>query len=195
MKIILASKSPRRKDILRELGISFEIHTADTDETCCETCPQRLVQILAERKGEEVYKNIKNDDALIISADTVVSCGGKILGKPKSADDAKAMLRLLSGKKHTVTSGLSLKYNGKTVTGCDNTDVYFAELSAEFIEKYVASGVPMDKAGAYAVQGIASMWIEKLDGCYFNVVGLPVRLLCKLLLQLGIDPCEISSNL
>lgn len=101
----------------------------------------------------------------------------------------------MSGKKHTVTSGLSLKYNGKTVTGCDNTDVYFAELSDEFIEKYVASGVPMDKAGAYAVQGIASMWIEKLDGCYFNVVGLPVRLLCKLLLQLGIDPCEISSNL
>lgn len=195
MKIILASKSPRRKEILTDLGIQFEIHTADTDETCSDTCPQRLVQILAERKGEEIYKQLKISDALIISADTVVSCNGKILGKPKSADDAKAMLRLLSGKKHTVTSGLSLKYNGKTVTGCDNTDVYFAELSDEFIEKYVASGVPMDKAGAYAVQGIASMWIERLDGCYFNVVGLPVRLLCRLLLQLGIDPCEISSNL
>lgn len=195
MKIILASKSPRRKEILESLGMSFEIHTADTDESCDETCPQKLVQILAERKGEEVYKQFEIKDALIISADTVVSCDGKILGKPKSIDDAKNMLRLLSGKKHTVTSGLSLKYNGKTVTGVDNTDVYFSELSDNFIEKYVTSGVPMDKAGAYAVQGIASMWIDKLDGCYFNVVGLPVRLLCKQLLQLGIDPCEISSEL
>ena len=129
---------------------------------------------------------------MVISSDTVVWCDGKILGKQKSKEDAKEMLRLLSGRKHTVTSGLSLSLNGKTVTDSEDTDVYFAKLTESFIEKYVESGEPMDKAGSYAVQGMASMWIEKIDGCYFNVVGLPVRLLCKLLQKLGLDPGTLT---
>ncbi len=187
MNIILASKSPRRKEILENLGLKFSILTAETDESSDETDPATLTQILSMRKGKDVEKICCKKDTLIISCDTVVACEGRILGKPTSKSDAKQMLSLLSGKKHTVTSGLSLIYNGKTVSGYDDTDVYFSKLSDSFIEKYVSSGEPMDKAGAYAIQGVASMWIDKIDGCYFNVVGLPIRLLCKLLGQLGID--------
>ena len=118
----------------------------------------------------------------------MVSLDGKILGKPEDPENAVEMLRSLSGKKHTVISGLALFLNGKTISATDSTDVYFAEMSDEFIKSYVASGDPMDKAGAYAVQGKTSLYIDKLDGCYFNVVGLPVRLLSKLLSQLGLEP-------
>ena len=194
MKIILASKSPRRKEILQTLGFEFEVVTADTDESSTETDPRALTRDLAERKGREVAKAITQKDVLVISCDTVVWCDGKILGKPKDEADATAMLKLLSGRKHTVTSGLSLSFNGKTVTDSEDTDVYFAELSNDFIDKYVASGDPMDKAGGYAVQGVASMWIDKLDGCYFNVVGLPVSLLCRLLEQSGLDAQSLVMN-
>lgn len=194
MKIILASKSPRRKEILQTLGFEFEVVTADTDESSTETDPRALTRDLAERKGREVAKAITQKDVLVISCDTVVWCDGRILGKPKDEADATAMLKLLSGRKHTVTSGLSLSFNGKTVTDSEDTDVYFAELSNDFIDKYVASGDPMDKAGGYAVQGVASMWIDKLDGCYFNVVGLPVRLLCRLLEQSGLDAQSLVMN-
>lgn len=194
MKIILASKSPRRKEILQNLGFNFSIVTADTDESSNETDPRALTRDLACRKGKDVVASLNDSDVLVISCDTVVWCDGKILGKPKSKEDAKEMLRLLSGRKHTVTSGLSLSLNGKTVTDSEDTDVYFAKLSESFIEKYVESGEPMDKAGSYAVQGVASMWIEKIDGCYFNVVGLPVRLLFKLLQKLGLDPETLTMN-
>ena len=194
MKIILASKSPRRKEILQTLGFEFEVVTADTDESSTETDPRALTRDLAERKGREVAKAITQKDVLVISCDTVVWCDGKILGKPKDEADATAMLKLLSGRKHTVTSGLSLSFNGETVTDSEDTDVYFAELSNDFIDKYVASGDPMDKAGGYAVQGVASMWIDKLDGCYFNVVGLPVRLLCRLLELSGLDAQSLVMN-
>ena len=187
MKIILASKSPRRKEILENLGFKFDIITADTDESSDVTDPESLVQILAVRKGKAVADNHSENDTLIISCDTVVCCDGKILGKPRNEDDAKQMLRSLSGRSHTVLSGLALFYNGKTISGVDKTEVYFATMPESFIDSYVASGDPMDKAGSYAVQGKTSLYIDKIDGCYFNVVGLPVRLLAKLLNNLGID--------
>ena len=177
MKIILASKSPRRKEILQTLGFEFEVVTADTDESSTETDPRALTRDLAERKGREVAKAITQKDVLVISCDTVVWCDGKILGKPKDEADATAMLKLLSGRKHTVTSGLSLSFNGKTVTDSEDTDVYFAELSDEFIKKYVASGVTMDKAGSYGIQGGAALFCERMSGDYYNVMGLPV---CRL---------------
>lgn len=191
MRVILASKSPRRKEILEALGFSFEIITTGTDESCDEKNPERLVEILSERKGQEVYKMLKNDDVLVISSDTVVTIDGKILGKPKSKQDAFNMLKMLSGKKHTVTSGLSINYNGRVLTGHANTNVYFASLSDEVINSYIETNDIMDKAGAYAVQGMASMWIDKIDGCYFNVVGLPVRLLNKLINELGLNVYDI----
>ena len=187
MKIILASKSPRRKEILENLGFKFDIVTADTDESSDVTDPESLVQILAVRKGKAVADNHSENDTLIISCDTVVCCDGKILGKPRNEDDAKQMLRSLSCRSHTVLSGLVLFYNGKTISGVDKTEVYFATMPESFIDSYVASGDPMDKAGSYAVQGKTSLYIDKIDGCYFNVVGLPVRLLAKLLNNLGID--------
>ncbi len=187
MKIILASKSPRRKEILENLGFQFEIITADTDESSDVTDPESLVQILAVRKGKAVQESHNEKDTLIISCDTVVACDGKILGKPHSPEEAKAMLRSLSGRGHTVLSGLALFYNGKTISGVDKTEVYFAEMPESFIESYVASGDPMDKAGSYAIQGKTSLYIDKIDGCYFNVVGLPVRLLVKLIDRLGLD--------
>ena len=187
MKIILASKSPRRKEILENLGIEFEIVTADTDESSDVTDPESLVQILAIRKGKAVKDLCGDDDTLIISCDTVVCLEGNILGKPHSETEAKLMLQCLSGRSHTVLSGLSLFYNGKTISGVDKTEVYFANMPESFIDSYVASGDPMDKAGAYAVQGKTALYIDKIDGCYFNVVGLPVRLLAKLLHQLGLD--------
>ncbi len=191
MKIILASKSPRRKEILKNLGFEFEVITADTDESSDITDPEALVQVLAVRKGKAVQEKHTEKDTLIISCDTVVSLDGQILGKPHTEDEAKAMLRSLSGKSHTVVSGLALFLNGKTISGADSTDVYFADMPDSFIDAYVASGDPMDKAGAYAVQGKTSLYIDKIDGCYFNVVGLPVRLLAKLLEQLGLKLSEI----
>ncbi len=194
MKIVLASKSPRRKEILENLGFKFSVVTKDTDESSTETDPKALTKELAFRKGKAVAETINERDVLVISSDTVVWCDGKILGKPKNEAEAKEMLKLLSGRRHTVTSGLSLFFNGKIVTDSEDTDVYFADLTDDFIEKYVASGEPMDKAGSYAVQGVASMYIEKLHGCYFNVVGLPVRLLCKLLKELDLDPQAVINK-
>lgn len=187
MKIILASKSPRRKEILKNMGFDFEVITADTDESSDVTDPESLVQILAVRKGKAVQGVCDCEDTLIISCDTVVSCDGKILGKPLNVEEAKAMLQMLSGRSHTVLSGLSLFYNGKTISGVEKTDVYFGNMPESFIDSYVASGDSMDKAGGYAVQGRTALYIDKIDGCYFNVVGLPVRLLTKLMGNLGID--------
>ncbi len=194
MKIILASKSPRRKEILENLGFEFDIITADTDESSDITDPESLVQILAVRKGKAVMETYNERDTLIISCDTVVACDGKILGKPHSEEEAKAMLRLLSGRGHSVLSGLALFYNGKTISGVDKTEVYFADMPESFIDFYVASGDPMDKAGSYAVQGRTSLYIDKIDGCYFNVVGLPVRLLAKLLEQFGLDVNQLINK-
>ncbi len=191
MKIILASKSPRRKEILSNLGLDFEIVTAETDEASDVTDPETLTQILSLRKAKDVEKLCPQKDTLIIACDTVVSLDGCILGKPHSRAEAVEMLKMLSGRRHTVTSGVSLIFNGKSVSGNENTDVYFGNMPDDFIEKYVSTGDPMDKAGAYAVQGLTSVYIDKLDGCYFNVVGLPVRRLVKLMKAIGIDPNDL----
>lgn len=194
MRVILASKSPRRSEILKNLGLNFEIITADTDESSDIKTPELLVKELAKRKGSAVLKDIGTLDALVISADTVVAVDNEILGKPKDKSDAFNMLKKLSGRAHRVISGVSLSLHGRTVTDFEETFVYFSELSDRQIEKYVATNEPNDKAGAYAVQGIASLWIDKIDGCYFNVVGFPTRLFYKLLKELGIDYEDLIIN-
>ena len=179
MKIYLASSSPRRREILQNLGLNFEILTPNADENSEENDPCRLTEILARRKAEAAA-DIKND-GLVIACDTVVSANGKILGKPQDEDDAKRMLRALSGKTHEVISGICLILGGKTVTAHEITRVKFSEMNDDEIELCVKKGEPLDKAGAYAVQGMASLFIEGLDGDYFNVVGLPVRCLYETL--------------
>ncbi len=180
MKYILASKSPRRKEILETVGISFEVVTADTDESSEETDPRALVELLARRKGIAVRDALEAagrdlTDTLILSSDTVVAIGGEILGKPHDADDAKRMLRLYSGRTHDVISGICLLYEGKLLSSFEVTEVAFEELDEETISRYVETAKPYDKAGAYAIQGQASAYITGIRGDYFNVVGLPVH--------------------
>jgi septum formation protein len=192
MKFILASKSPRRREILADLGLEFEIITADTDENCALTDPRAYVEELALRKGRAVAGALKNDDTLIIASDTVVACGGEILGKPEDRADAKRMLDMLSGSRHDVISGIALITRKKAVVASETTHVIFDTLSDSDKEIYINSDEPYDKAGAYAIQGLASMWIKGIEGDYFNVVGLPVKLLHDLLKkEFGIDMAQL----
>ena len=183
MKIFLASKSPRRREILENLGIKFEIITADCDEQSDLSDAGELVMSLAEKKGRAVIDKLGSlpQDTLIIACDTLVYASGQFLGKPQDEQDARRMLSLLSGKGHEVVSGIYLCLNGIEATRFCSTGVYFDRLCDKDIDNYIKSGEPFDKAGAYAVQGKASAFIQKIDGDYFNVVGLPVNLLCKTL--------------
>ena len=185
MRLILASKSPRRREILENLGLEFEIVTADTDESSDLTNPYALVEELSRRKGEAVRELLLSQgqdltDTVIIASDTVVSIDGEILGKPRDKADAERMLKLLSGREHEVVSGICLI--GKDTLGVSHeiTKVVFDELDQETIDAYVEKAQPYDKAGAYAIQGLASAYVSGIKGDYFNVVGLPVHALCQL---------------
>lgn len=186
MKYILASKSPRRREILENLGIPFEIVTADTDESDGTVDPCLLVERLSARKGEAVRTLLEaqgralDEDTVIISSDTVVCVDGNILGKPKDRADAERMLRSLSGRSHQVVSGISLIGKNRSGASHEVTHVTFDELDEETLDRYLSSAEPYDKAGAYAIQGMASAWISGIEGCYFNVVGLPVHRLNRL---------------
>lgn len=180
MKLILASKSPRRREILENLELSIEIVTAPTDESSDERDPCRLVELLSERKARAVEAQLLEDgrdlrDTVILASDTVVYADGEILGKPKDAEDAHRMLRMLSGKTHEVISGVCLIGDGKIGVAHEVTKVLFDALDEDTVSRYLATGEPFDKAGAYAIQGLASPYIRGIDGCYFNVVGLPVH--------------------
>ena len=167
------------------MGVAFEIVTAETDETSGEKDPRRLVELLSERKGRAVVELLaaegrELDDTVVISSDTVVAIDGKILGKPQDEADAKRMLSLLSGRRHEVISGVCLIGNGKLGVAHEVTEVEFDRLDTETVEDYIRRTAPYDKAGAYAIQGLASAYIKGIHGCYFNVVGLPVHRLCCL---------------
>lgn len=179
MNIFLASKSKRRQKILQNLGISFKIAHSDADEkNVPDLPPDEFVSGLAVRKLRSALE-LKNydDDDLIICADTVVSYDGLIMGKPESEEDAFTMLTMLSGDWHEVYTGLALCVGGKIAVDYEVTRVKFRELSPREIEEYIASGEPMDKAGAYGIQDTAGIFVERIEGDFFNIVGLPV---CKL---------------
>ena len=186
MRIVLASKSPRRREILSSLGVTFDIISADTDESSDITDPAALVRELSLRKGRATRELLCargewDDSTLVIASDTVVAIDGKILGKPRDDADAARMLKLLSGSAHHVISGISLLLGDREIADFDDTSVLFDDMTPAEIGWYVQSGEPRDKAGAYAVQGLASLWIKGLQGCYFNVVGLPIHKLNLLL--------------
>lgn len=184
-KLILASASPRRREILEGLGVSFTVLAADTDETCHLPEPCAYAEELARRKGQAAWAQIKlklkegvdDTDAVILSADTVVATEREILGKPKDASDALRMLRLLRGREHVVVTGIGVTVGGVTHTASCVTRVRVDWIPEEELSRYVESGDPLDKAGAYGIQGAFSKWIVGIDGCYFNVVGLPVNAL------------------
>jgi septum formation protein len=189
MKLILASSSPRRAEILREAGIGFEVRAANVEEVPLpnETA-HGMVARLAEAKARAVAASLDpNISAIVISADTTVELDGKIFGKPRDAEDACAMLASLSGRTHKVLTGICVfRLPDKTTkSAVESTSVTFAPLSHSAIEAYVASGEPFDKAGGYAIQGRAGRYIPRIEGCYFNVVGLPLAKLHALLRELG----------
>lgn len=188
-KIILASASPRRREILKTLGLEFRVLVADVDESSSERDPAKLCELLARRKGEAAVEKLKENgeltpETVVIASDTVVAVGKgedlQILGKPKDEADARRMLSLLSGKGHFVYSGIYLWYAGKGVSSFGATEVFFDSLSKERIERYLSSGEPFGKAGAYAIQGQAAPFISGIRGEYFTVVGLPVHEMCQL---------------
>jgi len=187
MKLILASASPRRAEILRDAGIPFTVLSSAVDETPLpgETAAD-LVRRLAAAKAELVAARAVGP-AIVIAADTVVALDGTILGKPRTSQDARNMLEKLSARTHSVITGVALVRlpDGERREFTEITQVHFTALSNEEILKYLSSGEPFDKAGAYAIQGFAGRFIPRIDGCYFNVVGLPLARLCRELTALG----------
>lgn len=185
MRLILASASPRRAELLRAAGIDFDVIVADVDESVRPgEASEGYVRRLAEAKARAVIDRAAGRP--VLGADTVVVVDGQILGKPAGDDDATRMLRMLSGRAHQVITGVSMARGGDAVTDVEVTTVEFAPLSQAEIDWYVASGEPADKAGAYAVQGLASRFVRRLDGSYSNVVGLPVALVYRLCTGAGL---------
>ena len=185
---ILASASPRRKELLALIFDSFRVIPSDFDESLVPTDldPARHVVYSAEMKARDIAG--RYPESLVIGADTVVVVDDRILGKPRDPADAARMLHALSRRTHQVYTGIAVARDGALRSNFECTDVIFRELSDEIIARYIATGEPMDKAGAYAIQGRGSVLIESVKGCYFNVVGLPVYRLSRVLQEFGIQP-------
>jgi septum formation protein len=185
--IILASSSPRRRELLHTLGMPFTVMTSDVDETVSPALPPaEVVEQLSLRKAREVAGKV--NAGVVIGSDTVVVLDGKILGKPASAADAFAMLSALQGREHTVYSGVAMidAESMRTEVAHSSTDVKIRSLTASEINAYIATGEPMDKAGSYAIQGIGATIVERIVGDYFTVVGLPLNLTAQMLTRFGI---------
>ncbi len=204
VKLVLASSSPRRQELLRNAGIDFLVQPADVPESRqAGESPVEYAQRLAREKADAIWSACKTEAmrhsprvhanqhpsevrrTFVLGADTIVVVDSQILEKPADAADATRMLRLLSGRTHQVTTGVCLIGDGFQDVRSETTDVTFDRLTEAEISAYVAHGEPMDKAGAYAIQGIASRWIRRLQGCYFNVMGLPVPLVYRMLREHG----------
>ena len=184
MKIILASKSPRRKEILETMGVKFEIDVADVDESVEETLsPIEAVCEISKRKAEKVAER-RSGEEIVVSADTVVVIDGKIIGKPRDEEDAFNIIKSLSARTHEVYTGFTVSGNGKTKTDFEVTKVHFKELCEDDIRRYVATGEPMDKAGAYGIQQKGNLFVDYIHGDYYNVVGFPISKICVTIKEL-----------
>jgi len=184
--LVLASQSPRRGEILRLAGIEFVTRPAEVDETpYLGERPEDYVRRLAQAKAMAVEAT---PDEIVLGADTTVVVGGVIFGKPVDAREARRMLIRLSGRRHDVLTGICLRQGRRIITDWGSTQVWFTAMTRREVHDYVASGEPMDKAGGYAIQGIASRYVERIEGCYFNVVGLPMALVYRHLRELGGTP-------
>ncbi len=186
-KIILASGSPRRRELLTQIGVSFEVHKAEGEEKLTTDVPQEVVRELSMQKACEVAGKVSGD--LYIGADTVVAVDGQILGKPKDVEDAVRMRRLLQGRAHDVATGVAVIFTDgqEPLSFAETTRVHVFPMTEEEIRAYVQSGEPMDKAGAYGIQGLFAAYVSGIEGDYNNVVGLPVGRLYQELRVRGID--------
>ncbi len=187
MDLILASQSPRRRELLRQMGLTdFTVCPARIDEVVdASLTPQEVVTGLSRQKAAAVAARFPG--ALVLAADTVVVCDGNLLGKPHSPEEATAMLAMLSGRVHQVLTGFTLRRGEDAESGCEETEVSFRELSQGEIAAYVRTGEPMDKAGAYGIQGLGALLVRGIRGDYFNVMGLPVCRLGMALRNFGVD--------
>ena len=194
MNIILASQSPRRRELLKRVGIEyFKVIPAQGEELATRTLtPDQLVEELSQRKCAEVAAAHPKD--LVIAADTVVSIHNRVLGKPRSEEDAARMLAALSGKLHLVYTGVTVAKEGRTLTQHEVTSVRFRTLTQADIIRYIATGEPMDKAGAYGIQGYGSVLVEGISGDYYNVMGLPVCRLARMLARFGVDTLALAAE-
>jgi len=208
-RIILASGSPRRKELLEQVGLEFEICPAKGEEIITSSIPHEVVLELSKQKAleiasmvaayDEAHKEVTTPcDKLVIGADTIVAYDGKILGKPKDEEDAKSMLRMLSGNTHSVYTGVTVVIMDENDRAgihafYEKTDVTMYEMSEQEIDRYVASGEPMDKAGAYGIQAAGALLVQGLTGDYFNVMGLPIAALARALREMGVTE-TLSEN-
>jgi len=187
--LILASASPRRRELLTQAGLKFTVAPANLNEDLLpDEAAAAYVQRLAEEKAQAVWNaqrssDTSDDPLLVLGADTCVVCDGHILGKPTDTTDARRMLELLSGRTHAVLTGLAVISSRKIVRDVEITQVMFNQLNDREIAQYIANGEPLDKAGAYAIQGYAARWIPRIEGCYFNVMGLPIARTVALLAE------------
>ena len=179
MELILASQSPRRRELLGLFRLPFTVRVADIDETMDPTLPP--AQEVARLSLEKARAVERAEEDVVIAADTIVVLGDRLLGKPKNEAQAEEMLTSLSGRAHQVMTGVTVLRGDRAITATEITDIHFRELSTQEIRRYIATGEPMDKAGSYGIQGGAALFVEKLQGDYYNVMGLPV---CRLLLML-----------
>ncbi len=188
MDVILASASPRRKELMEMLGIrNLKIRPARGEERPpAGAGPEELVLALASAKAEEVAGLYALEEDVVVAADTVVWIDGRVLGKPHSRQEAAAMLRRLSGRTHQVYTGVCVLKGGRGLSRCERSSVRFRPLSEEEIAAYVATGEPMDKAGAYGAQGLGALFVERIEGDFFNVMGLPLCSLGQMLKQQGV---------
>ncbi|HHT27598.1 MAG TPA: septum formation inhibitor Maf [Firmicutes bacterium] len=190
MEVILASASPRRRELLSSVGLEYKVVPADIIEAeYTQGSPAAYARALAQAKAQAVA--YEYPEAIVIGADTIVLCEEQILGKPEDEADAKRMLRFLSGRRHDVITGVAVAAGcgpcaGQTLLSHVQSGVYFRELTDDEIDAYVAGGEPLDKAGAYGIQGVAALFIERIDGCYFNIVGLPLYKVGAMLNQCGV---------
>ena len=194
MTIVLASASPRRQELLTNAGIEFVVRPANIPEVRLpHESPKGFAERMAQEKARTIRDNVEaahpqNKNSLaVLGADTVVVIGNEVLGKPTNSGDAARMLRLLSGREHSVITGVCLSGETFEDVRSETTIVYFGELSESDIKSYIKTGEPMDKSGAYAIQGMASRWISKIEGDYNNVVGLPVDLVLQMLREHGVS--------
>ncbi len=187
-RIVLASRSPRRQELLRRIGLdNFTIAVPDVDEWYPEgLSPRRTVEYISAEKSAAAA-NMAAPEDIVITADTMVFLGDERLGKPKDEDEAFLFLSSLSGKKHSVCTGVTVSQGNRTLTDSVATDVYFRELLPEEIRAYIKTGEPMDKAGAYGVQGRGTLFVERIDGDFFNVMGMPLMKLGEMLKKFGVD--------
>jgi len=186
-RIVLASASFRRKELLEKLGLKFEVEPSDCEEEISPGIePHKLARALSRKKAELVAENSEN--ALVIAADTFIIINGEILGKPITEVEARRMLKIINGRQHSVITGFTIidTENGRKISRSVETKVYIRKLTSEEIDSYVESEEPLDKAGAYAIQGLGAVIVEKIEGDYFNVIGLPLNAVAESLKEFGV---------